>query len=161
MFGIPIWVFVLFFVMLFIGIKRCYKRRVKSPKLVVLPIIVFILSVRHLREVSHPVMLFWVIGILIGILLGYLHVRKKQIAMISDRVIEIPGDWSMLILIMGIFFIEFTINYVKAVNPILSHTLIFSLSVIGLSGLITGMTLGRNGTYFYKFIQAKKKIHVR
>jgi len=159
--GIPIWVIFLFLVVIYIGIKRCFTRRIKVKRLIILPALFFILSIHKLTLIFQTMpltILAWTIGVLIGIGFGCLHVKNKIIYVDKENMlVEIPGDWTMLLLIISIFAIEFIIHYAEAVSPLLAQTMWFYLSTIFISGLIIGTVFGRNGSYFYKFLKVKNQ----
>ncbi|MDF2529902.1 MAG: hypothetical protein K0Q57_782, partial [Gammaproteobacteria bacterium] len=82
--------------------------------------------------------------------------HKRNANLIIDRakgLVTVPGDWSMLALIMLIFVVEFAINATEASGP--STTWWFGPLALSISGLITGMALGRNGIYLYRYFTAR------
>lgn len=154
----PTWVIILFFVMLYLGIKRCYTRTMNPARLILLPLIFLVLSLGHLFHLFRSVpmtLAYWLVGILAGVYLGRLHVGKKTVRVNKQKwLIEVPGDWTMLLLIMGIFVVEYMINYLQAVSSPIAQSALFPIVTIIITSLITGMTIGRNGTYFYLFLSA-------
>jgi len=156
--SIPIWVYLLFFGLLYLGIRRCVTSTMKLSRLIILPAALLWLSLDglwHSLHLTYHSIWIYVLAIIIGCGLGLLHVKKTQIR--ADKIqhlIEIPGDWTYLILIMAIFIINFAIHYVIAVSPSVTHAPLLVMSILFISGLVIGLTIGRNGCYLFKFMQA-------
>ena len=153
---IPVWVYPLFLILLYLGIRQCYLRTTKIYRLVILPIIFILMSLNNLDGspaltwISMPC---WIIAIALGIYLGYLHKKNATITVDkSQGIITIPGDWSMLLLILIVFAVEFAINAVEAVGPSPAW---FGPLALAVSGLVTGMSVGRNGTFLYRYLKSK------
>jgi hypothetical protein len=153
---IPVWVYPLFLFLLYSGIKQCYMRSMKVRRLFILPVIFILMSFNNLDGspaitwISGPC---WLIAIALGIYFGYVHKRDVEITVDRSRgVINIPGDWSMLLLILIVFAVEFTINAVEAIGPSPDW---FGPLALAVSGLVTGMSIGRNGTYLYRYFKTK------
>jgi protein-S-isoprenylcysteine O-methyltransferase Ste14 len=126
-------------------------------RLFAMPIIFILMSLNNLD--GSPKMTWlagfcWFLAIVFGIFLGYLHKRNANITVDRSKgIISIPGDLSMLLLIMVVFAVEFAINAVEAFGS--SPNWWFGPLALGVSGLATGMALGRNGTFIYRYFNAK------
>jgi hypothetical protein len=127
----------------------------KIQRLFILPAIFILMAFNNLDGspyigwISGPC---WVIAIALGAYIGYLHKRNAVITVDHSRhLITIPGDWGMLLLIMLAFAVEFAINTIEAVEP--SNSPWFAPLALAVSGLVTGMALGRNGTYLYRYFK--------
>ena len=90
----------------------------------------------------------------LGVALGFwqvyqldLQVDKKQ------KLLHLPGSWITLVLILIIFGSKFYFGYTIAIDPEIIYTPGFSLAAMVISGLCTGMLLGRVGCYGYRFKQ--------
>ena len=155
MLHVPVWVYVLFFVLLYVGIKRCFPRVTSVRWLVILPALFIFFNFRGIFSffpLASSNIFYWIIGIFLGAWLGYAQIRNCIIK--ADRkkqLIEIPGDVTMLVLIMGIFFLEFFINFAIAAHFAIVTFPIFRIIVITASGIMVGYFTGRSGTYFYKY----------
>ncbi|MDF2939721.1 MAG: hypothetical protein K0R66_363 [Gammaproteobacteria bacterium] len=154
---IPIWVYPLFLFLLYIGIKQCYARSMKVQRLFILPAIFILMSLNNLDGSPELTWLSgpcWAAAIALGIYLGYLHKRNAKITVDRDQaIISIPGDWSMLLLLLLIFVVEFAVNAVEATGT--SSSSWFGPTALAISGLVTGMSIGRNGTYLYRYFKAE------
>lgn len=156
--NVPIWVYVLFFILLYLGIKSCYTRTVSLKRLIILPVIFIYLSLQGTNKLFHfspTVILLLLIGGCLGFFIGSYYVRSRNVrADKQEHLIEIPGDITMLILVLCIFFIEFFIHYAVESHQSIAGFVAFRFCAVTLSGLITGITIGRNTTYFLKYIRA-------
>lgn len=155
---IPTWVFTLFLVLLYLGIKRCRTRTVSIERLAIIPAIFIFMSLRGVFHLfgSSPVIYFMIVlGAVCGGCLGCIYVKNRVIkADKQNRLVQIPGDISMLILIMMIFFVEYFIHYSVAAHFSMVNTLWFESLAVFISGLVVGISVGRNLMYFYKYIHA-------
>jgi hypothetical protein len=105
-----------------------------------------------LFEIQIPNIGLWVVGCVMGIFLGYQHVKNRSIkADHNQQLIELPGDWSMLCLIIVIFGFEFFVHYSIAAQWAMASTQLFKSLCLIILGVIAGMSVGRTLNYFYKY----------
>jgi hypothetical protein len=153
--NVPTWVYMLFFLLLYIGIKRCYTRVISVNRIIVVPIVFIFLSIRNtitLFDFSWIGFFLLVFGGCAGALLGCFQAKNRVIR--SDKVkrlIEIPGDISMLLMVMLVFFIEFIIHYAVDAHWMIAQYGAFKNVAVILSGIVVGISAGRSATYFYKY----------
>lgn len=159
MLNVPIWVYILFFVLLYIGIKRCFTRVVSVERIFIIPMVFTFISIRStvsLFNFSLSSILILLFSSFAGSLLGYLHIRKSNIRADKEKhLIEIPGNISMLVMVMSIFMIEFFIHYAFEANWPIAQLSFAKYFAVCLSGLVVGVSIGRNITYFFKYKSAK------
>ena len=109
--NIPGYVYAIFIILLYMGITRCFPRIIKVQRLFITPIIFILLSIRgmaSLFDLGIVKLFYWLAGCIFGIFLGNLHVSNRIVYADHDQqLIKVPGDWSMLVLILSIFFFEF------------------------------------------------------
>lgn len=161
--NIPFYVYPLFFLLIYIGIKRSYERSVSIERLFITPIIFISLSLKSALTLFEPgnfAILNWIIGGIIGTGLGLLHVRNRKINLgKSKREIVIPRDWSMLMLIIGIFSIEFIIHYIIESGSKIALSPLFKTSSLLLLGMIACTSLGRTICFLWKYnIENKSRV---
>jgi hypothetical protein len=156
---VPIWVYFLFFGLLYIGIKRCFTNTIKIKKFIILPLALLCLSLydSYDQMLQMPVsILVWMVSFLLTVCLGAYYVRNRKVqADRTNRLIKIPGDWSILILILIMFSVEFFVNYAKDTQAVYVNQSWFVLLMALLSGLMIGFTSGRNLMYFIKYYQVE------
>ncbi len=156
--SIPVWVYILFVGLIYIGIKRCYTRVIAVERLVIIPLVFIIISLHGTLKLFQHDSIVWIyllLGGFVGLLIGHFQVRYRVIqADKKNHLLRVPGDISMLVLLLIIFSIEFFIHYSIDANLPISNSHLFRIIAICLSGGIVGVSIGRNATYFYKYSKA-------
>ncbi len=149
----PWWVFLLFLCLVIFGLKSLQPRTVSLKRLLVLPVIFTVWNIVWLADRVHEqyhLLIFWIGGMIIGSLLGWLSVRAWEVYV--DRRLELitlPGTSSTLILILLIFAVRYFFNYSYAVHPHSApHYYIADASI---SGLVTGIFIGRSLHLYRKY----------
>lgn len=155
---IPAWVYILFIYLVYIGVKQCYTTVVQVKRFFILPVLFLYLSVHSLYAIMlhNPLaILMLILGIAGASVLGAYYVRNRFIrADKQHTLIEIPGDWTALVLIMAIFILKFFINYSIDADAAYVTQLSFILCTSFFSGLAIGFSSGRNGMYYWKYLHA-------
>lgn len=130
---------------------------VSLVKLSILPILFTVLSVHTMMTAFHvtlSVVLSWFISIIMGSFFGYLLARRYQNQFRVDKkrwLIELPGTWTTLVLIMAIFISKYYFGYELSVDPSLTNNTIFEFVMLTVSGVITGLFIGRLLCYLNAF----------
>lgn len=155
---IPAWVYVLFFLLLYIGIKRCYTRVISLGRLALIPaffIFFGLHSTLQMFGISASVLSLLILGAGGGLLIGHYWVRKNPIvADKQNRLIQIPGDVSLLIMLLMIFSIEFFIHYSMDVHLVVVNSAWFKPFAILATGFVAGISIGMNVAYFLKYLRS-------
>lgn len=156
---VPTWVYILFFALLYLGIKGCYTRVMTVKRLVIFPVVFIFFSLHSTILLFHfflTGLLLLFLGGVVGGLLGYLRVRHRVIRADKQKfLIEIPGDIFILAMIIFIFAIEFFIHYAFTAHWAIAQVNLFKNCAAILTGLVAGISIGRNATYFFKYQQAE------
>ena len=91
---IPNWVYILFVVLVYLGIKRCYPRVFHIKRLLIVPAIFIFISLNgtfNLFSFDEMVVIYMLLGWIIGLLVGHFQVRKRIIkADKSKNLIQTP-----------------------------------------------------------------------
>lgn len=156
---VPLYVYVLFFILLRVGISRCYPRTIRIERLVTMPILMLALGIHGFFSLfSWPNavdMLAGACGIAAGLAVGHAHVRGWNVGIDrAGRRICVPGDVMMLVAILATFVFEFALHYaieshaVAATNPLLPPL------AAAVWALFIGMTAGRNFSLASRFRRA-------
>lgn len=146
--GAPIWVWGIFGYLMLVGIKAMQKRSIYIPKLFIIPIIFIILNYKTM--ISNGDLAAIMSTILIGIITGFLLVRKTPIIILKGKkTVEIPGNYTTLALLMLLFFIKYTFGYLRAAQPLTAIE--YSYVEVYISLLVESVLLGRAICYSYLF----------
>jgi hypothetical protein len=147
---IPVYVPILFIVLVAIGISRCFPRKMRISRLIFTILLLLFAAVVGLTStVSTPDPVNIACGIVgggLGLFLGWHHVRRWTLQI--DRAagtILVPGDPLILIIFMSVFAFKFAVNYGIAVRAdwVVSPYVAPIVTIVWC--LFFGMTLGRNG----------------
>lgn len=156
--GAPLWVWPLFALLLFLGIRNLRARSAPIASLVALPLAFFGLSISNLLPLDHLAWVrigVWVAAWLVGMVPGWFLVRAERIGV--DRVskrITTPGSVVPLIFMMAAFAGGFYSGYLFARYPEL-RTDVTTLAVVATyRGLMSGYFLGRTLRLFNLYFKA-------
>ena len=159
--NVPTWVYMVFIAIVYLGIKRCYTRVFNIRRLLVVPVIFILIGLRGTFELfpcDHMAVFYMLFGWLIGLLIGYSQVRGRTIKSDkSKQLIQTPGDISMLIMLLVIFGLEFFIHYAVDAHLAIATSVNFRIFALVVSGTFIGISMGRNATYFYKYLHAESE----
>ena len=148
------WVYLLLAYLIFIGIQASKTRVVSIKKLIIVPIIFTWMSVETLLtafKVNTLSIGTWSIAILIGITLGWLQIiRHKLIVDKPHWLIKVPGSWLTFILVLIIFASKYYFGYQLAMDPQLESQTGCEVAMLSVSGVVTGLLIGRVIAYFYR-----------
>ena len=141
--NVPIWVFPLFILLLYLGLRARKDRSVPIFLVAALPLL-GILTVRNIIALEPPIWVWWVAAIsyAIGINAGVILQRNWIIAR-TARVVEIKGEWITLTAMMVIFTAGFVNGFLSATMPALTQTAIFLTLFTFLTCAMSGQFMGR------------------
>ncbi len=150
----PWWVYVLFLYLIYVGIKASKPGTVSIHKLYIIPIIFTYLSIDTLIT-AVKINLFsvgtWLIAIIIGVGLGWLQVFRSVIQVDRpNKLVKLPGTWTTLVIIIIIFACKYYFGYELGVDPLKAEQTGFEFSMLAISGLCTGLFIGRLICYLYR-----------
>lgn len=158
---VPLYVYPLFLALMYWGYKCCFLRIMRLERLVLFPAVCIVLSLRTVLNLFHMGWIgagFWIAGVALGLLPGYLYASNKAIrADRKQKLIAVPGDWAMLVLIFLIFTFEFFMHYSMEAQWDISKLFAFKAASECMLGFIAGMATGRNFTYGYRYSTAQNE----
>ncbi len=159
--GTPTWVWVLLVYLLIRGAQAVRGGTTVFWRLAVVPAIFMAWGVAHLFQSTHTGAISavaWIGSLFIGAVVG--RMLFKSIPVQADRnqgLITLPGSWTPLILMMGIFTSKYWIGYKLAVTPVHGVDPSFVVLDASISGAITGIFFGRLYTYWRKYQAAPRR----
>lgn len=143
----PVWVFVLFFVLVVYGYWQTRDKSILPYRVAILPAIMILLSfygVLSAFGLSRLVLLFWVAGVGIAVWVGMLIGAPRGVHYSSTtRLYSVPGSWLPLGLMMVIFFTKYTVGVLTARHIAIVKTEDFAILVGCTYGFLSGLFLSR------------------
>jgi hypothetical protein len=143
----PIWVFVLFFVLLVVGLLQLKDRKISLQKAIILPISMIFLSfygVISAFGLDIKSSLFWLVALIIGVLLNILfRLPRNSTYDKKEKTFSIKGSFIPFVLIMSIFLIKYIVGVVIAKELAILNEITFICSISFIYGLLSGFFLGR------------------
>ena len=155
----PVWVYILFAVLIALGIRAMKPRVVPLRKIFLLPIVFLVLSVHTLVTSFHittSTVLIWIGALSLGALLGGMLTANLKFNVDREHaLIQLPGTWITVFMILLIFITKYYFGYELATDPALAHQHEFEFSMLAVSGATTGLFVGRLICYLHRFKKAK------
>jgi hypothetical protein len=153
----PIWVYILFVYLMWVSIKATKTRVISLKKVFIIPALFTYMSI-HTLITSFDINFFeistWTCAILFGVIVGCLDVLRKVANIKVDKqkhLIQLPGSWVTLILILIIFASKYYFSYELAIDPALHNQTGFEFGMLAVSGACTGLFIGRLIIYLYSY----------
>ncbi|SEQ41748.1 hypothetical protein SAMN05428969_3003 [Devosia sp. YR412] len=149
----PVWVWVLFAYLLFRGIKGRNPGDTTLLKMAILPVIFTawgLYDLVTLYGVALDTAGFWLVGIALGAAVGWGIVSRYEI--VPNRAagtLHHPADYTLLPLLMLTFAVKYGFGVVAAVSPDLLQETTFRIADLTLSGLFTGIFIGKFARYVW------------
>ena len=158
--GTPTWVWVLLVFLVIRGIKASRTGVVKLWRLAIIPGIFTAMGLYSLFVTvafSYFSFFTWLFTTAIGILLGYAITRQVKVRSDPDKgLIEIPGSWLTLVLILCIFVSKYALAYQMEIDPEIVGNEGYIFVDAAVSGLLAGLFVGRFFTYWDKYRKAPR-----
>ena len=143
----PIWVYVLFAVLVFFGVKQSKPRQVSQMMVVALPVAMLVLSLAGVLS-GFGIVLLSIVFWLVGLVLSQLFNRVFKLTSYAEYDLHnqsflIQGSWVPLMLMMAIFFTKYAVAFLQATEHALTAEPLFMLVVCAWYGLLSGSFLVR------------------
>ena len=142
----PLWVLVLFIVLIAMGYSQSKDRTVSRGRLSIIPIVMILLSfygVLSAFGVLSIGIIFWFAGILIAVVVGIKAELQGVTFSTKNQLFFIPGSWLPLALMMALFFTKYTVGVVLARHLPVANSTLF-IGIVSLCyGLFSGVFLAR------------------
>ena len=143
----PIWVWAILVLLVWVGLKQTLPRSVSLRRITVLPLVMVVLSLAGV---------FSAFGSGINALLAWGAGAAIAAAVVMQRNLppptqynaytqqfQLPGSWTPLVLMMGIFITKYAVGVTLAMHPELVRDELFSQSVPALYGGFSGVFVAR------------------
>ena len=142
----PAWVFMVFAVLIAIGLRQTQPRVVSRRRLIVLPLVVAAYSLNGVAMASHgsPLALtMWSVAVLVAFLLTYVSPPGGAVSETASTV-RVPGSWVPMVVIVGLFAARYAYNVMLAMHPEVMHAAGFMTLFSALFGFLGGLLLSRS-----------------
>ncbi|QQK02979.1 hypothetical protein DIE14_19450 [Burkholderia sp. Bp9017] len=150
LFHLKPYAYVLFCMLLYIGIKRCFPREVPAARPLVSPVVFGMVGLVSLNGLfpfaGAGANVLALASVAAGAALGWLHAMRWQLryrATQSGLRVRLPGDASLLVTLMLTFVAETFLHYAAAVHAPWAETPCFVMLAFAVWGVLVGMPLGR------------------
>lgn len=151
--GTPYWVWIVFTYLLWVGIQATKPSTVPLWRMSIIPLIflVWSLSSIYSRCIACTQLIgFWGAAFTIGVLVGR-YLMSRLDFRIDAAMIHLPGSSSTLILSMFFFILKYGLGVMYALNPIMRSDFMVQGFDVMISGLISGIFIGRFGYIVYRY----------
>lgn len=156
----PWWVYVLFFYLLSRGLAARKPAEVSLQKLAIIPVLLTVWSLAELVRLyglTASAVSIWLAGLVVGVALGWLLLRGLAITVDAQTgVIHRPADYTLLPLVLATFAVKYAFGAIAATSPALLQEPMFRLADLGLSGLFSGLFVGKFAVYAAKYFSARR-----
>jgi hypothetical protein len=143
----PVFVFVLFFVLLVLGFLQSRDRKVKTLVAFILPIFMVIFSATGVTTtfgINLVSIGLWLSGLLLASIVLYKIVPLKgAIYLASENKIFIPGSWLPFAVIMAIFFTKYAVGIMMGMQLPVVHEASFMMYISFIYGCFSGFFTSR------------------
>jgi len=144
----PIWVFILFIGLVFLGYSQSKDRVVTIKKVFILPFAMIILSIFGVISafgITKISLILWFFGIITSVLLCLKLLSNKNIKYDNEiKSYFIPGSWMPMVLILFIFFTKYFVGVVIAKQLPIIDNILFIYTISLLYGFLSGVFLSRS-----------------
>lgn len=138
----PLWVFVLFFVLLLFGLMQTRTRTIGKIPALLLPVGMIALSLAGITSsfgLTTIPLAAWGMAIAVATVVGYTFFRDTRIhCEAADGKFFIPGSWVPLVVMMSIFFTKYVYAVMHAFNAEVISTPMFIGALSTVYGLLSG-----------------------
>jgi hypothetical protein len=155
----PWWVLVLLVFLISRGVVMSRPATVALPRLLIVPAIFLVLGLSRLGvqyRIDAATAGCWIVALATGALVGVALLRHVTIGVSAERnAIMRPGDATVLPIMIAAFLTRYVFAVLSATHPERLAEPAFEFSDIGLSGLVTGLFIGKMLAYLAKYRAAR------
>ena len=154
----PIWVYFLLVILLMMGFKASKTGVVHIKKMLIAPIVFTLMSFESLYthlSITPYILVLYMSTLSMGAGLGFLQVNRLLLKV--DRkngLIEIPGSWSVMALILIIFSTKYYFGYELSIDPHALDNSEFEILFVGVNAICTGLFIGKTIGFYQQLANA-------
>lgn len=139
----PIWVWLLYAVLLSLGIVRTRDSIVPLWRMLILPLVVTVLAATSVIGASLDAAFATGLGLAAGAVAGWPLERPGAVRRLPGGSLWLRGEWLSLVQIVLVLVARYATNAVGAMNPVLHANPIWHLGTLIVCSLLSGLFLGR------------------
>lgn len=143
----PIWVYIVFAVLLFLSIRACFPREVNTRQSMIFPLAFILLSILTFHHYPHVALTIpvWAVGGMAGVLLSCYLFRRNQFKLgEKTHTLVVPGSYAILIILLFYFALRYYLGYQEVVRGgVLGLSKMQLILFFGSSGFTTGFFIMR------------------
>lgn len=148
----PIWVWILYALLLFLGFQRTRDSIIPHWRMLVLPGVVTLLAISSIIGASLEALCMTLLGLAAGAVAGWPLERNGSVRRMPGGTLWLRGERLSLVQIVLVLITRYATNAVGAMNPVLSGNPFWHLGTLFVCSLLSGVFLGRTAsrlrTYF-------------
>jgi hypothetical protein len=148
----PVWVWILYALLLFLGLQRTRDSVVPLWRMLILPVVVTLLAASSVIGGSLDAVSATLFGLAAGAVVGWPLERNGSVRRMPGGTLLLRGEWLSLVQIVLVLITRYATNAVGAMNPVLSANPFWHLGTLFVCSLLSGVFLGRTAsrlrTYF-------------
>lgn len=108
--------------------------------------------------VNRTTVSIWSCAIMTGLYIGWFMAKRVALTFdIERRRVIVPGIWSTLLSVLLVFVGEYYINFSYVTNPLARNNIFFIGADLVLSGLVSGIALGKLWCFLNNYRKALKQ----
>ncbi len=143
----PVWVWAILGLLLWVGLKQSMPRSVSLRRATVLPLVMVGLSLAGVFSAfgagSHALLAWGAVAAVTAAIVMQLSLPQATHYNSWTQQFQLPGSWTPLVLMVGIFITKYAVGVTLAMHPELARDALFSQSVAALYGGFSGVFAGR------------------
>lgn len=139
----PLYVWVIFGLIAFLGYQRTRDRTVQLWRLLLLPAIMIIVAVSGMIGAGVGVLPAILAGIAVGGVSGWLLEREGATRRLPGGRVWLRGEWWSFVQVLLIFAVRYAVAVMGAANPTFAADPTVHLVIMFVSSLLSAMILGR------------------
>jgi hypothetical protein len=143
----PWWVYLLLVILLKIGINAAQPAVVPLKKLFIAPVIFGYMTVHTLLAnvtLSALTLSIFALALAIGALVGWIQIARQALKFDhTKQLVQVPGTWSVLTVIVVIFASRYYFSFELAVDPKIIANPTFLVAFISITSVCTGLFIGK------------------
>ncbi|MDU4962479.1 MAG: DUF6622 family protein [Sporomusaceae bacterium] len=147
----PVWVYLLLACLVFAGVRAAKPRVVDVRRMAAGAAAFAVLSLYTVLSSAGGMLVAWAAGFTGGALFGWRQVCKLPAGKAQGRFcIRIPGSWSSLYTMLGLFAVNYYSGYKQATDPGFTLPTAYAIVLLPALGACTGLVAGRSGGYLFR-----------